>query len=778
MVSDVYATPFAALFTALFPALIGGLGLCALAQAAWWLQFRAGPDMPTESRLHLTGVCWRSAAALALLAAARALLPPPAALAVAVLLALAWAGFETVNLTALKYFNLPALSVRQHLPLQTAQAGGLGGMLATARNYVPVPLLAGLWLGAGLALVLVVSQAPGAAAAAVAALGLGGTLRLLPRRTQRLEPRLAEAAFLGLNGKIEPSRPAHAPRPAAVRLSPGREAQARHVLLIVNESAGDDVPAGVGDGVSLADRICALGAGSQAWVRPANAVTPSSCTDITLPCLLTGAGPQHGYRRFAQLPSVFDMAKARGLRTLFFSAGSLQWANLEGFLDFHHQDQVFSPQLGKLPFINDLGCDDYLVAQRLHDAILASSEALCIVVYFHGLHLPFQKDSACGIPAAITDRRRRAAHVAEASHGLVFDALRKTGRFDDTLIVSVGDHGEAFGVDAADRSSRQSRLTKLSATVTRPLFVIKPPRGLEAACQARLQANAGQLLSLIDVAPTVASVLAVELVPGLQHAGYDLCRHAVPDERVHYTLNVTDWRSWPQAAVMIAQGQHRVCIDHQTRDLLCCDGKGQALPAASWPQTSRLLGLALREPLVQKSITQVFRDKLAETPAPLPLAPAAAAAAAASHPALAGLPSRLRAEPGRFEAWFGADFRPTDPPDGRLHSAEGCQDAAGLRLTPGRRGILVYGPYIDLGPGRYRASFVFAPGAASRPLDIDVMSMESERIQAVRVPQPDADGLASVSFELPQAATALEVRLHSQAGFAGLCLGLHIAERP
>ena len=526
-------------------------------------------------------------------------------------------------------------------------------------------------------------------------------------------------------------------------------------------------------GVSLADRICELGAGEQAWVRPVNAVTPSSCTDVTLPCLLTGAGPQQGYRRFAQLPSVFDMARARGLRTLFFTAGSLKWANLEGFLDFQHQDEVFSPQLGQLPFINDLGCDDYLVAQRLHDAILASDEPLCIVVYFHGLHLPFQKDSVCGIPEHITDRRRRAAHITEASHALVFDALRQSGRFDDTLIVSVGDHGEAFGVDPADRSSRQSRLSKLSATVTRPLFVIKPPRGLHPEALARLQANAGQLLSLVDVAPTVASVLAVEPLPSLRPAGYDLCHQAVPDDRVHYTLNVTDWRSWPQPAVMIAQGQHRVCIDYQTRDALCCDGKGQALPPATWPQTSQLLRQALREPLVQKAITQVFVDKLDR-----PQAPPAAEVPATSHPALAQLSPPLRAEPGRFEAFYGADFDPAAPPHGRLHAAPGTQEPEGLRLTPGQRGIRVYGPYADLGPGRYRATFVFAPGAGSRPLEIDVIAGEGELILAQRVPPPDAQGLVSIVFELQHDTLGLEVRLHNPAGFAGVCLGLHFAEQP
>lgn len=749
---------------------LAGPALCALAQWAWWLQFRGGPAMPTESRAHLSGACLRAAATLLLLAGAQALLPQPMVWATVALLAVVWTTLETLNLAALKFFNLPAHLVWRHLPRQAAGHSGLGSTVATARDYVRWPLWLGLLPAAGAALWLAVRSPAGAAAAAALAWALAAALRQLRPQTGRLEPRLAEAAFLGLDDQVAPCKPGRSPRPQAVRLAIGRQAQARHVLIIINESAGDDVPASTPEGGSLAERLCALGAGQQHWLRPSNVVTPSSCTDITLPCLLTGAAPQHGHARFAQLPTVFDMARARGLRTLFYSAGSLQWANLEGFMDFHAQDDVFSPQLGKLPFINDLGCDDYLVAQRLSQRILSTDEPLCMVVYFHGLHLPFQKDSACGIPDTITDRRRRAAHVTEASHALLFDALRQSGRFDDTLIVSVGDHGEAFGVDPGSRSSRQSRLTRLSATVTRPMFILKPPRGLEPGCQLRLQANAGQLLSLIDVAPTVASALAVELVAGQRHAGHDLLRHAVPDDRVHYTLTVTDWRSWPQAAVMIAQGRHRVCIDHQTRDHLCCDGQGQALPAATWAQTSRLLGLALHEPLVQKSITQVFRDKLADRVVEPPRVYAAAAEA------LAAVPPRLRAAPGGFEAFYGADFRPGDAHEGRLHCAEGCQADQALLLTPSRRGILVYGPYIDLAPGRYRASFLLAPDAAPRPLDIDVVSADNPRIQALRVAQLAADGVASITFELQHAATLLEVRLHSPAGFSGRCLGLHLAE--
>ncbi|MFM2403526.1 MAG: hypothetical protein RL223_1406 [Pseudomonadota bacterium] len=761
--------------TALLSAAAAGLALGGLSHAAWWRLCHRGPGWPADGREHLAGASLRGAVALAAWALLGDALAPGAAAVAGMLLTGAWAVFETINLTALKYLNLPALRVRRDLPLQTSSSGGLASMLATARNYVPLPLLGGLWLGAAL---LLLAAVPGRAQAAVAAgaalaLSAGAALARTRDRSRRPVPRPAEAAFLTRDTAVPPCAITRVPQPQAVRPSPGRPAQARHVLLIINESAGDDVPAGLGEGVSLADRLCSLGGRADEWVRPVNAVTPSACTEITLPCLLTGTAPQDGYPRFAQTPSIFDLARARGMRTVFYSAGSLQWAQLETLLDFHAQDDMLSPQQAGLPFINDLGCDDHLIAQRLHDHILATEGPLCIVVYFHGLHLPFQKDSACPIPEAITDRRRRAAHITEAAHALVFEALRRSGRFDDTLIVSVGDHGEAFGVDPAEGSSRHSRLTRLSATVTRPLFLIKPPRGLDDDARARLRANAGQLVSLIDVAPTVASVLGVELAPGLRWSGLDLCRQPVPDDRVHYTLNVNEWRAWPQAAVMIAQGDLRICIDHQSPDTLCSDGRGQPLPEARWPQTDDLLAQALQVPRVQQAITRVFRDKLETKRPPRSRVPPGQAMAMAM--ATAAVPARLRAAPGQFEAFFGPDVRPTDPPDGRLHCPDDGPHGRGIRIRAAQGGIRIHGPYVDLDPGRYRASFLFARGANGRPLDLDVVSQQNACIQTLRLPRLSAGRVASVDFELEQAASAVEVRLHNRAGFAGRCLGLHLA---
>jgi hypothetical protein len=249
-----------------------------------------------------------------------------------------------------------------------------------------------------------------------------------------------------------------------------------------------------------------------------------------------------------------------------------------------------------------------------------------------------------------------------------------------------------------------------------------------------------------------------------RHAGYDLCRQAVPDGRVHYTLNVNDWRSWPLSAVMIAQGGHRVCIDYQRRDVLCCDEKGQVLPAAALAQTHELLCSALEVPMVQRAITRVFRDKLARGQLPAVMPP--------PRQAMAVVPDRVRARGGRFEVFFRADAL---LPEGQLHCGGCLRDRDGIYIDEGQRGILIYGPYMDLSPGRYRATFVFAFGANKQPLRMDVLSRQHLGIQRADLSGLAPGRVASMVFDLDHEATGLEVRLHSEEGFAGRCLGLHLA---
>ncbi len=752
----------------------------------WRHACHPAPGLRRDSLLHLAALWLRLAVLLVLLAGAIATLPPPVALLLALVCGLVWASCEALDLVARKYLDLPLLQVARFAPVKAADADALQTVVKAIRTYVPLAvwmrlgavgvaacaLCAGPWHLTGPAALLAL-----AGALVLAAVGLrgwagrlGGSLALRP----------AERAFLAVDDSLPERRLGAADRSGACKAMSGRGSAARHVLLVVNESTGADVTCH--GGLALAEAICAASGEAGGWLRPANPVTPSSCTDVALPCLFTGCAPQDSAETLHRMPLLFDLAKARGMTTLFYSASTLRWGNFEAFFGGDGGgaggggaggggagggaiDDLATPQNRGLPLVHELGCDDHPMAAGLRDRILTTDGPLFMVLYTYALHLPFLTESEGPIPDQITDRRSRAAHAVTEAHRMVFDALRQTGRYDDTLIVSVGDHGETFGVDGNDGGGAVSRLTKLSHHVTRPLFVIKPPASLGPAQRACLEANMDRLVSLIDVAPTVASVLGVELAEGLPpYQGYDLTCEVVPDDRLHVTLTVNEWRGWPQAAVMLAQGDLRVCVDYQTTESLCCGGDGKPVPAAWHGAADALLVRAMTLPVVSAMIARVFRDKLHIRARPQ---------AKRFARVVPDVPRPL-AIAGGGEWFFGTDILISDPGAGRLHYAGNRHDARGFGLGRQDRGIMVYGPYVDLPAGVYSASYVFAAGAGWRPVRMDVCAAGRPDIAAQEIGQSGDGRLATIGFALDRAAEGLEVRLHSDHGFSGICQGLFV----
>ena len=772
----------------LFAPFVSICALCLVARREWRHSYDPEPGARRESLLHLAGLWLRLAMLFAVLAALLAAVPSVGAVVLAMVCGQVWAVYETLDLVAWKYLNLPLFRVARYMPVKAADADALRNLSNAVRTFVP--LGAYLRLSGASAVAMFACAGPLHLTHPVALLVLAGALLsaaiALHGRAGRVAARIAvrpsERAFLAVDDSRQDGCLAAADRSGACKPKAQLSGAAPHVLIVLNESAGGDVTCH--GGLSLAEAICAASGDAADWLRPQNPVTPSSCTDIALPCLFTGCAPQDSVGTLHRLPLLFDLAKARGMTTLFYSASTLRWGNFEAFFGVGGGaiDDLATPHSTGLPLSHELGCDDYLMAELLRERILGTDGRLFIVLYTYGLHLPFQNDSAGPIPDHITDRRSRAAHIVTEAHRMVFDALRQTGRYDDTLILSVGDHGETFGVDGSDRSCKASRLTKLSDNVTRPLFVIKPPARLDPARRAGLEANMDRMVSLIDIAPTLASVLEVELAADLPpYHGYDLTGAEVPKDRLHYTLTVNDWRAWPQAAVMLAQRDMRVCVDYQTTTSLCCGGDGQPLPPALHAATDALFAQAMTAPVVRKAIARVFRDKLHNRDR---LQAVRFAQVVPEVP-------RPRAVTGGKDMFFGTDIMMSDLGSGRLHYAGSRHDARGFGLRPRDRGIMVYGPYVDLPAGRYSASFVFAPGARRRPLLVDVCApgLSGSGVSgfgvsgcgvsgfvAKEVARLDDRRLATIEFQLSQPTEGLEVRLHSNDGFSGICQGLFLTQ--
>ena len=119
----------------------------------------------------------------------------------------------------------------------------------------------------------------------------------------------------------------------------------------------------------------------------------------------------------------------------------------------------------------------------------------------------------------------RGVERADASVGMVVDALKALGRYDDALIVVLADHGEGF----RERSLWFDHGTSAHVEQTHVPLVIKLPRNRKAGT------TDARLVSLVDVAPTVLEIASLRsgASDGFALTGTDPVRTLVASESSH-----------------------------------------------------------------------------------------------------------------------------------------------------------------------------------------------------------------------------------------------------
>ena len=506
----------------------------------------------------------------------------------------------TVDLTTLRFFGEPFVRIYPFLPVQAGTVTP-DGALGYAASYIPltVALLASGTVAAGLVLASRV-RARNAARWTV--------LALLP--IAFVAARLASASGIGGDPRIAALMDAPpetvetigaAPAARALALDPAPSAMPDTIVLVVMESTGATVPSADGKGL-LSDAIIER-SGTRGWVRFEQAVTNSNATDVSIPSILTGAGAHEPREKLMRMPVVSQYAQARGYDTALITSAWLGFGGLGDFLKSGGLRQTIAAEQSNLPFISDLAVDDAFMYRAAVREILDADGRLFLILYPHGLHWPFQNESALPIPANATSRRARAAGIAEAGFGLLFDALRESGRLDDALVVVTGDHGE-FDYGDTLRVPRM-RLETFGEGVLSPIFFVKPPGGERGAGHAALAANRDRLVANTDIAPTIAGVLGARPAKD-GFAGQSLFS-PIADDRVIFSSATNPWRAWPKSALAVSRGRERMLCDQR---VLCrlerAEGPALHFERAAGPDDP-LFAAALENRTMRRAMGAIYR---------------------------------------------------------------------------------------------------------------------------------------------------------------------------
>ena len=291
-----------------------------------------------------------------------------------------------------------------------------------------------------------------------------------------------------------------------------------NVLFVVHETVGQAYLRSP-TGVEVAPRLLALRADpAVAWLERLNAV--SSCTDVSVPSILTGVSSAAGltWQRTASLP--FELARAAGAYTFVSASQRMTWANLRTYLDAPAFAHFRGAEDFQLDSDDDRGVPDALAYA---DALAAMDEAQRQGKRFVGLlrtnatHGPYQVDPAdqpfhddLGFgpgEAGGFVNYLNALHRLDRGFGEFWAGFQARPFFDDTLVVVTADHGESFG-----QHGLWAHCGNFYPEESRVPGALRFPKVLReyasrAAQVAQVRAAAAEYTTTTQLMPTVAELL-------------------------------------------------------------------------------------------------------------------------------------------------------------------------------------------------------------------------------------------------------------------------------
>jgi arylsulfatase A-like enzyme len=338
------------------------------------------------------------------------------------------------------------------------------------------------------------------------------------------------------------------------------------VIVVLIESLRKDELVAGGSSRSVMPALDALARESTVYT---DAVAPAAQSDYATTSVLASQFPLRNvsFRPFpAHLPYprvlAYDVLKAFGYRTAVFSSQNEHWAGMYNFLNTGGVEHFLHAETFKGPTYAanaDRGLHEWMEktghAGKIDDSdtigeAIAWTDSIATGAPFfayvnlqssHNPYLlarPFAPRFGSGhvsfpvlfdvYPAdsagAVRNLYDNSLAYADVQLGRLFDALKRSGRWDSTIIVVLGDHGEAFYEHGFGAHGSQ-----LFGEVTHvPLIVYVP---------ARRAAVDSLPASSIDVIPTVFGILHLPPHPAFQ--GIDLADRSMRADRPLFSLTQT-----------------------------------------------------------------------------------------------------------------------------------------------------------------------------------------------------------------------------------------------
>ena len=201
------------------------------------------------------------------------------------------------------------------------------------------------------------------------------------------------------------------------------------------------------------------------------------------------------------------------------------------------------------------------------------------VYYSYVPHFPYRDhgDAYAVFPNAETPRHRyyNNLRLLDTQIRRIMDALRQSGTLDDTIVLFIGDHGEAFGQHAGNHI----HLNFSYEENVRPLAVLFQPRLFRPSVETRYTSH-------VDVLPTLLDAVCVPYEPRLLQ-GHSLL--AGWDRRAIYLYGSE------HSVTSISKDGLKVTTDHRS-------GQAWAYDLRADPEEKHRLGISVEHPQVRANL--------------------------------------------------------------------------------------------------------------------------------------------------------------------------------
>ncbi|MEN9699423.1 MAG: hypothetical protein RLZZ301_621 [Bacteroidota bacterium] len=271
-----------------------------------------------------------------------------------------------------------------------------------------------------------------------------------------------------------------------------------------------------------------------------DAVSVASTTMLAVPGILSGIAPYQDSSVLLQQPLIWEMGKQRGSATFFLSSHTLKWYRFDRFYQKAQLNFCWNKDNAGLPFYNDLGVDDkHTIAQLKTQLKKRKKQPFFGVVQLNATHYPYRvpKRYERYKGGHFKDGYDNAIYYQDALIGDFLHCLSALKLDTNTLVIIVSDHGESL----MEHRSIGHVETHYSESIRIPLVAYIPKQFLSENQQKNLRKNSTQLVSNIDIAPTILEILGLQNRPEWQQyrkqfTGYSLLSK-IPSGRCLISMN-------------------------------------------------------------------------------------------------------------------------------------------------------------------------------------------------------------------------------------------------